>query len=155
MSVNLIKLEDCKFRDIYLLKSRNLLLGVYNGRGGFIGIREKFGYRYLDTEYYRDEKTGTAIPTELVQVSLLDHIEVVESLGTFCTECKRPGYNIYNGSKWIFNHYNTLVNVYDEKIDSYVKIPFLSEECNNDRGMVLGNYLLFNFLQELEISREN
>lgn len=36
--------------NIYRIRSRNLPYGVYDGIGGFIGIREKFGERYLDTE---------------------------------------------------------------------------------------------------------
>ncbi len=36
---------------IYRVRSRNLAVGVYCGDGGFIGIREKFGSRYLSTEY--------------------------------------------------------------------------------------------------------
>lgn len=35
---------------LYRIRSRNLPYGVYDGRGGFIGIREKFGSLYLFTE---------------------------------------------------------------------------------------------------------
>ena len=48
----------------YKLHSRNLAIGVYDGNEGFIGIREKFGPRYLFTEYHWDQGPpfGTAIP---------------------------------------------------------------------------------------------
>lgn len=39
---------------VYALHSRNLIVGVYDGDRGFIGIREKFGSRYLFTEYLHD-----------------------------------------------------------------------------------------------------
>jgi hypothetical protein len=41
---------------LYRLRSRNLPYGVYDGKGGFTGIREKFGDLYLFTEY--DHSTG-------------------------------------------------------------------------------------------------
>lgn len=36
--------------NLYRIRSRNLPYGVYTG-SWFIGIREKFGYLYLDVEY--------------------------------------------------------------------------------------------------------
>jgi hypothetical protein len=39
--------------------SRNLIIAVYDGNGGFTGIREKFGSRYLFTEYLREGGSGT------------------------------------------------------------------------------------------------
>jgi hypothetical protein len=42
-----IKKEACKKGRIYLIHSRNLSVGVYDGDGGFIGVREKFGSEYL------------------------------------------------------------------------------------------------------------
>ena len=48
----MIKMADCVDRGLYRLRSRNLTLGVYRAEvKGFIGIREKFGPLYLDTEY--------------------------------------------------------------------------------------------------------
>lgn len=40
---------------LYRIRSRNLSYGVYDGNGGFIGIREKFGALYLFTEYDYDQ----------------------------------------------------------------------------------------------------
>jgi len=34
---------------------RNLSYGVYDGKEGFIGIREKFGHEFLFTEYHFDQ----------------------------------------------------------------------------------------------------
>jgi hypothetical protein len=50
-----IPLTECKHSYLYRIFSRNLLFGIFNeDSSGFIGIREKFGYRYLFTEYHRD-----------------------------------------------------------------------------------------------------
>lgn len=68
--------------DVYRLRSRNLAYGVYDGTGGFIGIREKFGLRYLDREYLG----RTAVATERVG-KIEEPIELVETLGSVCTGC--------------------------------------------------------------------
>lgn len=47
-------------RHLYKLHSRNLAQGIYDGAGGFVGIREKFGSRFLETELHRDAGGGTA-----------------------------------------------------------------------------------------------
>jgi hypothetical protein len=44
---------------LYRIRSRNLPYGVYDGFGGFVGIREKFGSLFLDTEY--DQDTAVAV----------------------------------------------------------------------------------------------
>jgi len=85
-----IPLKDCHEGYLYEIHSRNLDLGVFDGKGGFIGIREKFGRKYLFTEYHVETGApyGTVSPTkELVRVP--DGIEVKESLGTVDSESKR------------------------------------------------------------------
>lgn len=54
--------------EVYLISSRNFSLGVYDGNGGFIGIREKFGSRYLFTEYFDDgmNHLGTVQPLKRI-----------------------------------------------------------------------------------------
>lgn len=51
---------------LYRIHSRNLPYGVYDGRSGFIGIREKFGGLFLFTEYDYDDGPpfGTVIVKE-------------------------------------------------------------------------------------------
>lgn len=50
-----IPLTECQPGHVYKIMSRNLGHGVYDGAGGFIGIREKFGSQYLFTEYHWDQ----------------------------------------------------------------------------------------------------
>lgn len=63
---NYIRLDQCKNGYLYNIDSRNLELGVYDGNQGFIGIRTKFGNRYLSTEYHYDQGAphGTVFPLE-------------------------------------------------------------------------------------------
>lgn len=47
-------LIELKKGRIYKLNSRNLSYAVFDGNTGFIGIREKFGSRFLDMEHHWD-----------------------------------------------------------------------------------------------------
>jgi hypothetical protein len=66
-------IKDCVAGRVYKIRCRNLRYGVYDGEDGFIGIRTKFGSRYLFTEYYcnpeaplgtvrNQEDTGINVP---------------------------------------------------------------------------------------------
>lgn len=58
-----IVLNECKHGYLYKVFSRNLSLGIFNEKTlGFTGIRNKFDYEYLDTEYHWDTKFGTVHP---------------------------------------------------------------------------------------------
>lgn len=60
---NYIPLEKCVHGGLYLLKSRNLSLGIYNKpTQGFIGIRTKFYDRFLFTEHHYDLGAEVAVP---------------------------------------------------------------------------------------------
>lgn len=61
----MIPVGECKPGWLYQLNSRNLDYGVYDeSQKGFIGIRVKFGAKYLFTEYHWDTGPpfGTAMP---------------------------------------------------------------------------------------------
>jgi hypothetical protein len=82
----MIPLDDCIERHVYKLRSRNLQYGVFNGRTGFIGIREKFGYKYLDTEYHWETGApfGTATPLEDIG-TLPQEIKLVPNMPSRCS----------------------------------------------------------------------
>lgn len=67
---------------VYRIKSRNLQVGVYDGEGGFIGLREKFGSCYLFTEFHwdHDPTYGTVAEQEDTGHDLPDGIEAAESV---------------------------------------------------------------------------
>ncbi len=61
-SKHIIPIELCKHGFLYKIYSRNLDCGVYDETTkGFVGIRTKFGSRYLFTEYHWD--TGAPFGT--------------------------------------------------------------------------------------------
>jgi hypothetical protein len=63
---NYISLDQCIKGNLYRIDSRNLILGIFDGKTGFIGIRAKFGNKYLFTEYHWDQGPpfGTVQPKE-------------------------------------------------------------------------------------------
>lgn len=61
----MISIEECKDQYFYRISSRNLGFGVYNEENkGFTGIRKKFDFEYLATEYHWDTGApfGTVMP---------------------------------------------------------------------------------------------
>ncbi|MDR6218542.1 hypothetical protein [Deinococcus soli (ex Cha et al. 2016)] len=81
----------------YWLRARNLRLGVWSDvAGGFIGIREKFGREFLDTESLAGSQFGTALAVARVEadpvpagVALRELLGVVDSLE--CRAVRRTG----------------------------------------------------------------
>ncbi|XZE17494.1 hypothetical protein SH449x_002768 [Pirellulaceae bacterium SH449] len=64
-----ITIDKCIDGWLYRIYSRNLNLGVYREHDkGFVGIRQKFGHRFLFAEYHWDtgEPFGTANPLEAI-----------------------------------------------------------------------------------------
>ena len=86
-----LPISECKERHIYRLHSRNLAFGVFAPErdNGFIGIRTKFGARYLATEYHWDNGPpyGTAKPLEDVGIIKEPRIRLVEDDPDLCRFC--------------------------------------------------------------------
>jgi hypothetical protein len=64
-----IPLNECIHGGLYRIDSRNLSIGVFDEKAqGYVGIREKFGARFLFTEYDWDTGPpfGTATPKEFL-----------------------------------------------------------------------------------------
>ena len=88
---NYINLEDCMARRIYKISSRNLEYGIYDGKNGFIGIRTKFGERYLFTEYHWDSPSfATVKPLKYIDIDLPDNIPLTSGLQSIDKETGRP-----------------------------------------------------------------
>lgn len=89
-----IPMAACEKRAVYRILSRNLWIGVYDGKEGFVGIREKFGSKYLFTEYHRDQGApfGTVTPIEKIGVlpdNVVDVLDMVEVVKRECS-CAHP-----------------------------------------------------------------
>ena len=58
----MIAINDLIVGYIYKVKARNFQKAVYIGDGCFKGVREKFGARYIDREFYKTDCGGTVKP---------------------------------------------------------------------------------------------
>lgn len=91
---------------VYKIRSRNLSIGVWDGEGGFIGIRTKFGDRYLFTEYHYDACStfGTVCDTEDLGINIPENILLKTSLGSIDSVTRRSvDYDVNEGGKgWYF-----------------------------------------------------
>lgn len=85
--MKLIALNELEVGRIYLLDCRNLYFGVYIGEGIFVGVRQKFGDRFLDREYHYDasKKFGTVEGMESTDYTFKcpDSIEDLDHGGLF------------------------------------------------------------------------
>lgn len=86
----MIELDDLKIGTVYKLAARNLSLGVYAGDGRFIGIREKFGNRFLDTEFEYTTSTSFGTARAKAIIGVVVGIPLVMSLGSECGACGQP-----------------------------------------------------------------
>ena len=90
---NYIPMNKCVDRMVYRVSARNICIAVYNEKDkGFTGIREKFGNRYLDTEYHADLDCHCATVFPKEELGLLPvYIEITEFLKS------------YKGQAWVPN----------------------------------------------------
>lgn len=76
----MIPMSECLQGHVYRIWARNFNVGVYDGDGGFIGLRTKFKNRFLFTEYHweRGNDFGTVKPYEDVGM-MPDWIDISDS----------------------------------------------------------------------------
>lgn len=106
-----IPLDQCKHGGLYKISSRNLDLGVFDAEArGFIGIREKFGYLYLFTEYHWDigPPFGTVHPIEFLEdcpVLVEEQVETIADAEYFktCVSSAKPGDKVRVENKELFD----------------------------------------------------
>jgi len=80
-------------RRLYLVHARNLVAGVWNPEiKGFMGIREKFGHRYLEVEDHVEAGTGfpTAYEKTDTGIDLPPEIGMHRYEPRACANCGRP-----------------------------------------------------------------
>lgn len=83
------KQENLQAGRLYKIHARNFSFGVYDGNGGFISIREKFGSLYLFTEYHWDPPWGgTVTPYEATEHVVPEEIELKEYFPNRCNVCE-------------------------------------------------------------------
>jgi len=91
-----IPMKECEHGYLYRIASRNLSFGVYDESvQGFIGIRYKFGDRYLFTEYHWDtgEPFGTVCPINKIEPCPHELDENSKELFEYLDKFKSEDYN--------------------------------------------------------------
>jgi len=143
----MIKLEQLQQGRVYRLRSRNLESGVWNGKDGFVGIRTKFGRRFLDIEIHWDlsETFGTAQALEPLG-SIPESISLDISLGTECENCHQSVNYVkcheeQKGATGEWLHHNGSPNCY---------APVQGNEAVKASAMAIPNDALFAELQKYD-----
>lgn len=95
----MISIENCIHGCLYEVDARNFSFGVFNkDERGFIGIRHKFGTKFLDLELYwhANETYGTVIPIKYI------------------CDCPYMDISVHNSDlyKWILNKIFTIKKGY-------------------------------------------
>lgn len=99
---------------VYRIKSRNLIVGVWNAAThGFIGIRMKFDSRYLFTEYHHDydPHVGTVGRMADLEVNVPEGIAIVEG-----ESVEEDGRRFFRQNKALF----TLLERIEEPINAQI-----------------------------------
>lgn len=142
--------DQCKLRFIYKIQSRNLNYGVYDGKGGFIGIREKFDFRYLSTEYHwgTGAPHGTVRPKEELH-KIPEWIPIKEDLATVCGTCGIPVIFIsLDNSKHTPGRWEHIPrHKFNEDTE---EAELIDNQCPKVRPTSLSNSYLFDYLDKLE-----
>lgn len=133
-----IPMKECVARRLYRIVCRNLSYGIYDGKGSFIGIRTKFGSRFLDSESHWDTGApyGTVKGHEDLGVDLPEEISLKEHLGT---ADMKTGRNVR----------------FDKSVSEGGRGWFFAdtgEQCDQKevRPVSVGNKALFEFLKKIE-----
>jgi len=124
----MIPLSECKHGYVYKIHGRNLSIAVFNSKeNGFTGIRLKFGYEFLDTEFHWDTGSpfGTVKPKEVLH-KLPENIELKKTLGTIDKKSKRlvefketEGWRYIDSNEFDKNIYPA--TLHNEKLFEYLK----------------------------------
>lgn len=161
----MIPKDQCKHGYTYRIHSRNLTVGVYNEKdGGFVGIREKFGDRFLFPEFHHDNGApyGTVKPVrEIEKCPIEDQRAHLDDLCGNCQkrvdwkktdEKKGTGvwYHLEEGDCKEASPYaprNKPLFEYLEKVEKVVDREILVEECEDmlKRGQFSPWELVWNF----------
>lgn len=90
----MIAKDQLKVRGIYKVEARNIGLAVWNGKD-FVGIRHKFGHRYLDEERPYEDGPPYGTASAVAEVGTLPETIPLETRGrTVCHNCGTP-------AKWL------------------------------------------------------
>ena len=150
--IDYIPLDKCINGYIYELRSRNLLAGVYSEvKQGFIGLRTKFSFKFLEVEYHWDIEMphGTVKPIRRLE-KLPDDIDIHEHKRDIkiATELYAE-----RGKDWIpvirrdvsdNNKHGSRMGFEDRWADTGERLP------DNEYPRLLANEKLYGYMEKLE-----
>ena len=133
--------EQVEKGKVYRLRSRNLVVGVLDGKDGYIGDREKFGARFLATEYDWDTGPPHGTATPLASIGVVpEGIPIVERLpGDDCLSC-------HGVACCCYVEYAEPIDVGGRRVAG----RWVCMECVNPRPVARANRELFGFLEPLD-----
>lgn len=146
-----IPLEECLHGHTYAIRSRNLTFGVFDASvEGFVGVRTKFGSRYLFTEYHYDTGApfGTARP--LVVVEPCPVADLREYLGSRCSLHgewveRRSGQSEYRVGRFGDVKFTDYHSESGSKVEDGLD-EVLVDGADVDRVHLVSNAVLFDYL---------
>jgi hypothetical protein len=146
----LIPLAACITGRVYQLHCRNFRVGVYNGRKGFIGIREKFGSRYLFTEFHWEigPPFGTVSETVDLEIDVPPEIQIAEDSAVIDTSTNRIV--VFDPALKSPNNITNPPAGWYRYVDTNEVAPSVAEGFRSAR---VENAALFDFLDAIEVER--
>jgi hypothetical protein len=143
----MIKLGELQRGTVYRLQSRNLACGVWNGKDGFIGIRTKFGGRFLDMEIHWDlsETIGTAQALEALGI-IPESVSLDISLGTECGNCHKPVNYVERHTE----HQGASGDWLHDDGSPNCSVPALNDKAGKASPVAISNDALFAELQKYD-----
>ncbi len=135
--------DQCIHRRLYRIRARNFSFGVFNEETcGFLGIRTKFGNRYVFEEYHWDHTSyPTVRPLKDLGIDLPDDIPCLEYLPGTWSRREGQGHReigfdtpvAEGGRGWFFKD--------------------TGEDANPEGGSFKDNTLLFEWLEQQLLAR--
>lgn len=110
MPNNTIPLQELIHRRLYVLESRNLLVGVWDAnKQDFIGIRNKFSRFFLDRETHWDisPTSGTAVAVKDLKVNVPVGVPLVMHVGSFGKTTGREAYHLQENNRYVYRYADT------------------------------------------------
>jgi len=117
--MNYIPLDECRHGGLYKIHARNFYLGVFNFlNSGFIGVREKFGNKFLFTEFHWDTGPpfGTVKPIKLIEECPVEDIFDLRLDESVDPPCHRENHELF---EYLNNKVDELFPKHEDKLKEY------------------------------------
>lgn len=110
MTDNTIPIQELIHRRLYVLDSRNLLVGAWDAnKQDFIGIRNKFNRFFLDRETHWDVSptSGTAVAVKDLKVTVPVGVPLIAHVGSFGETTGREAVHLKENNTYVYRYADT------------------------------------------------